>query len=74
MKHRGECGVADDTAQDGDGIKANLHYGEEHPRIFLHFQDPLGIKVAIIGEQLKFDVTGCGQRDFRYREKCTDSD
>ncbi len=59
-----ECSITHNTAKNGDRIEADLHHGKEHPRVFLHFQDALGIEIAIIGEQFKFNFTGCGQRDF----------
>ncbi len=64
MEHRGEGGIADNTAQDGDRIEANLHHGEKHPRVFLHFQHTLSINIAIIGEKFEFNFTGCGQGNF----------
>ena len=72
IKRRGKRRITHDTAENGDRVEANLHHGEEHPGVFLHFQDAGGIDVAFIGKQLQFDFTGRGQRDLRYREKRAD--
>ena len=64
-KRRGESGVADDTAEDGDGVQADLHDGKEHARRFLHFQHALRVDIAFIGQQFEFDFTRGRQRYFR---------
>ncbi len=72
IKCRGKRRIAHDTAQDGDRVQANLHHGEERTGVLLHFENAGGVDIAFVSKQLQFDFTGRGQRDLRYREKCTD--
>ncbi|MNQ71918.1 hypothetical protein D3C85_866070 [compost metagenome] len=67
-------GFAQDAAQDGDGIEANLHHGKEVTRLGLQCQHFFGMAIALVGHHLQLDLAGGGERDLGEREEHTAGD
>ena len=47
--------LTDDTAENRHCVQTDLDHGKEHAGIFLHIQNALGIYIAFISQQFKFD-------------------
>ena len=50
-----KCRITDDTAENRHRVQTDLDHGKEHAGIFLHIQNALGIYIAFISQQFKFD-------------------
>lgn len=50
-----KCRITDDTAENRHCVQTDLDHGKEHAGIFLHIQNALGIYIAFISQQFKFD-------------------
>ena len=55
MKSWRKCRITDDTAENCHCVQTDLDHGKEHAGIFLHIQNALGIYIAFISQQFKFD-------------------
>ena len=55
MKSWRKCRITDDTAENRHCVQTDLDHGKEHAGIFLHIQNALGIYIAFISQQFKFD-------------------
>ncbi len=55
MKSWRKCRITDDTAENRNCVQTDLDHRKEHAGIFLHIQNALGIYIAFISQQFKFD-------------------
>ena len=63
--------LTQDTAQNGDGIEANLHHGEKVARLGLQGQHLFGLAMTFIRHHLQFDFARRGERDLGEGEEHT---
>ena len=74
LEERREGGFADDAAEKGEGVRADLDGGEELAGMFLQVEDESGAAVAVVRKYVESGAASGGEGDFSATQKGAETD